>query len=36
MILGIVYDVSDIERQTVELQRKQAMIDKDLKAVAAS
>jgi len=35
MILVIIYDVSDIERQKVELQRKQAMIDEDLKAAAA-
>ncbi|MCU0560521.1 MAG: SpoIIE family protein phosphatase [Desulfobacterales bacterium] len=35
MILVIIYDVSDIERQKVELQRKQALIDEDLKAAAA-
>ena len=35
MILVIIYDVSDIEHQKVELQRKQAMIDEDLKAAAA-
>jgi sigma-B regulation protein RsbU (phosphoserine phosphatase) len=35
MILVIIYDVSDIERQKAELQRKQAMIDEDLKAAAA-
>jgi len=35
MVLVIIYDVSDIERQKVELQRKQAMIDDDLKAAAA-
>jgi sigma-B regulation protein RsbU (phosphoserine phosphatase) len=35
MILVIIYDVTDIERQKVELQRKQAMIDDDLKAAAA-
>jgi sigma-B regulation protein RsbU (phosphoserine phosphatase) len=35
MILVIIYDVSDIEQQKVELQRKQAMIDEDLKAAAA-
>jgi sigma-B regulation protein RsbU (phosphoserine phosphatase) len=35
MILVIIYDVTDIERQKVELQRKQIMIDEDLKAAAA-
>jgi len=35
MILVIIDDVTDIERQKVELQRKQAMIDEDLKAAAA-
>jgi sigma-B regulation protein RsbU (phosphoserine phosphatase) len=35
MILVIIYDVTDIERQKVELQRKQALIDEDLKAAAA-
>jgi len=35
MILVIIYDVSDIERQKLELQRKQALIDRDLKAAAA-
>jgi sigma-B regulation protein RsbU (phosphoserine phosphatase) len=35
MILVIIYDVSDIERQKVELQRRQALIDQDLKAAAA-
>ncbi|MEE4111397.1 MAG: SpoIIE family protein phosphatase [Desulfobacteraceae bacterium] len=35
MILVIIYDVSDIEHQKVELQRKQALIDEDLKAAAA-
>jgi phosphoserine phosphatase RsbU/P len=35
MILVIIYDVSDIEHQKAELQRKQAMIDEDLKAAAA-
>jgi sigma-B regulation protein RsbU (phosphoserine phosphatase) len=35
MVLVIIYDVTDIERQKVELQRKQALIDEDLKAAAA-
>jgi sigma-B regulation protein RsbU (phosphoserine phosphatase) len=35
MILVIIYDVSDIEQQKVELQRKQALIEEDLKAAAA-
>lgn len=35
MVLVIIYDVSDIEQQKVELQRKQALIDQDLKAAAA-
>jgi sigma-B regulation protein RsbU (phosphoserine phosphatase) len=35
MILVIIYDVSDIEQQKAELQRRQAMIDEDLKAAAA-
>lgn len=35
MILVILYDVTDIERQKVELQQKQALIDRDLKAAAA-
>jgi sigma-B regulation protein RsbU (phosphoserine phosphatase) len=35
MILVILYDVSDIERQKIELQQKQALIDRDLKAAAA-
>jgi sigma-B regulation protein RsbU (phosphoserine phosphatase) len=35
MILVIIYDVSDIERQKIELQRRQALIDRDLKAAAA-
>jgi sigma-B regulation protein RsbU (phosphoserine phosphatase) len=35
MILVIIYDVSDIERQKIELQQKQALIDRDLKAAAA-
>jgi phosphoserine phosphatase RsbU/P len=35
MILVIIYDVSDIERQKIELQQKQAHIERDLKAAAA-
>jgi phosphoserine phosphatase RsbU/P len=35
MILVIIYDVSDIEHQKAELQQKQALIDRDLKAAAA-
>ena len=35
MILVIIYDVSDIEMQKIELQRKQRLIDQDLKAAAA-
>ncbi|MCU0562814.1 MAG: SpoIIE family protein phosphatase [Desulfobacterales bacterium] len=35
MILVLIYDVSDIEQQKVELQRRQALIDRDLKAAAA-
>jgi sigma-B regulation protein RsbU (phosphoserine phosphatase) len=35
MILVIIYDVTDIERQKAELQRKQNLIDQDLKAAAA-
>lgn len=35
MILVIIYDVSDVERQKIELQQKQALIDRDLKAAAA-
>jgi sigma-B regulation protein RsbU (phosphoserine phosphatase) len=35
MILVIIYDVSDIEHQKAELQRRQQLIDQDLKAAAA-
>lgn len=35
MILVIIYDVSDIEQQKAELQRRQTMIEEDLKAAAA-
>jgi sigma-B regulation protein RsbU (phosphoserine phosphatase) len=35
MILVIIYDVSDIEIQKQELERKQTLIDQDLKAAAA-
>ncbi len=35
MILVIIYDVSDIEIQKLELQAKQALVDQDLKAAAA-
>jgi sigma-B regulation protein RsbU (phosphoserine phosphatase) len=35
MILVIIYDVTDIERQKIELQHKQVLIDRDLKAAAA-
>ncbi len=35
MILVLIYDVSDIEQQKIELQRRQALIDRDLKAAAA-
>ncbi len=35
MILVIIYDVSDIEIQKLELERKQTLIDQDLKAAAA-
>lgn len=34
MILIIIYDVSDIERQKAELERKQMLIDMDMKAAA--
>ncbi|NIQ88149.1 MAG: SpoIIE family protein phosphatase [Desulfobacterales bacterium] len=34
MILIIIYDVTDIEEQKIELQRKQHQIDQDLKAAA--
>jgi sigma-B regulation protein RsbU (phosphoserine phosphatase) len=34
MILVIIYDVSDIEHQKAELQRRQNLIDQDLKAAA--
>jgi sigma-B regulation protein RsbU (phosphoserine phosphatase) len=35
MILVLIYDVSDIEQQKIELQRRQALIERDLKAAAA-
>jgi sigma-B regulation protein RsbU (phosphoserine phosphatase) len=35
MVLVIIYDVSDIERQKIELQQKQALIERDLQAAAA-
>lgn len=34
MILVIIYDVTDIEQQKIELQEKQQQIDQDLKAAA--
>jgi sigma-B regulation protein RsbU (phosphoserine phosphatase) len=34
MILVIIYDVSDIEQQKAELERRQRLIEKDLKAAA--
>jgi sigma-B regulation protein RsbU (phosphoserine phosphatase) len=34
MILIIIYDVTDIEQQKIELQRKQQQLDQDLKAAA--
>jgi sigma-B regulation protein RsbU (phosphoserine phosphatase) len=35
MFLVIIYDVTDIEEQKIELQKKQALIDRDLKSAAA-
>jgi sigma-B regulation protein RsbU (phosphoserine phosphatase) len=35
MFLVIIYDVTDIEQQKIELQRKQALIDRDLESAAA-
>lgn len=35
MYLVIIYDVTDIEQQKIELQKKQELIDQDLKSAAA-
>jgi sigma-B regulation protein RsbU (phosphoserine phosphatase) len=35
MFLVIIYDVTDIEQQKIELQNKQKLIDRDLKSAAA-
>jgi sigma-B regulation protein RsbU (phosphoserine phosphatase) len=35
MYLVIIYDVTDIEEQKIELQKKQELIDRDLKSAAA-
>jgi sigma-B regulation protein RsbU (phosphoserine phosphatase) len=35
MFLVIIYDVTDIEQQKIELQKKQALIDRDLDSAAA-
>jgi len=35
MFLVIIYDVTDIERQKIELQKKQKLIDRDLESAAA-
>lgn len=35
MFLVIIYDVSDIEKQKIELQKKQKLIDRDLESAAA-
>jgi len=34
MILVIIYDITDIEKQKIELEEKQALLDQDLKAAA--